>query len=118
MALDTKLESDTTLGLINQWQEEASVDPISVEQGIIARLLQGCLDLFSLLLRQLPTTLLSKKAGKVLRRSRATLMLWSDGHGVPTGRLDRVLESSKSLQYTTLATLNSLCSILLHSRCT
>ncbi|KAF2190740.1 hypothetical protein K469DRAFT_733407 [Zopfia rhizophila CBS 207.26] len=42
-----------------------------------------------------------------LRRNYVTLKLWTDGHGVSSGKLDHILENSKSLQYTMLATLHS-----------
>jgi hypothetical protein len=51
-----------------------------------------------------------------LSRSLATLRLWADGHNVLDGQLGRVLERSKSLQYTTLTTLNALCRVLVNSK--
>lgn len=55
---------------------------------------------------------LTRMAWNRLRRSLSTLALWADGHDALNGRLDHILEKSKSLRYTTLTILLSLSSTL------
>jgi hypothetical protein len=98
---------------IKLWQENTSLELEPGQVGVIARLLQGCLELLSSLLSQASTsTTLPQKANKALQRTLATLQLWADGHSVLDGKLDIVLERSEGLRQTTLATLNALCGVL------
>ncbi|KAF2740998.1 hypothetical protein EJ04DRAFT_112158 [Polyplosphaeria fusca] len=99
---------------VRTWQEDALDSVGDKEAGVIARLLNSCLSLYSLLLQEVSESQsIAHSAERSLRRSHATLKLWADGHAVLEGGLDRLLENSKSLQDTTLATLNALCGVLL-----
>jgi hypothetical protein len=105
-----------TFRKIKDWQNGPPVELVVGEKGVVARLVQGCLDLFSSLLRQIPeSALVTKKDGKTLRRYFATLTLWADGHGALEGKLDLLFEKATALQYPTMATLNSLCGVLVNS---
>ncbi|ORY11613.1 hypothetical protein BCR34DRAFT_601218 [Clohesyomyces aquaticus] len=80
---------------------------------IIAQLTRGSIELFAALLRP-PSKLdyLTTKTVNILRRDLSTLKLWANGHGALNGRLDLILEKSKCIQQTTLATLFSLSGVL------
>jgi hypothetical protein len=102
--------------LIKLWQADTSAEHDPGKAGLIARLLQSCLDLLSSLLSDASSRYsLPRKAKNSLCRSRATLRLWADGHNALDGRLDSILERSQSLQHTTLTTLNALCEVLVNS---
>jgi hypothetical protein len=110
-------EHHNSAELIKLWQAGTSAEHDPGQAGTIAQLLQGCIDLLSSLLSDtLGLCSLPKKAKMGLCRSLATLRLWADGHNVLDGQLDRILEKSKSLQYTTLTTLNALCGVLVNSK--
>jgi hypothetical protein len=105
-----------TLGKIKDWQNGPPVELAVSENGIIARLVQGCLDLFSSLLHRIPeSALVTKKHERALRRYFATLTLWADGHGALEGKLDLLFDKATALRYPTMATLNSLCGVLVNS---
>lgn len=106
-----------SIGLIAIWQEDVSSELGPGQTGVVVQLVQGCLDIFSSLVRSPSySTTFSKNITNALNRSLATLQLWADGHSVMNGQLDRILERSKSLQYTTLATMNALCGVLVNSK--
>ncbi|KAF2708356.1 hypothetical protein K504DRAFT_382015, partial [Pleomassaria siparia CBS 279.74] len=107
--------AESSLGSVELWQQDASFEIEHRHSGILARLLQGCLSLFSSLMDNSScSSTLPKTAERMLFRSLATLRLWADGHSIFTGSLDQLLGQSKRLQHTTLATLNGLCKVLLN----
>lgn len=92
---------------IERWQACAGTEAED-DVGIVARLLQACIDSIAhLLLSAEPSS-----ACKQLRRSLARMKLWAHGHNAWNGGLDSTLEKSKSLRDTTLSILNPLCRIL------
>ncbi|KAH4476782.1 hypothetical protein HBH89_253670 [Parastagonospora nodorum] len=92
---------------IQRWQACAGTEAED-DVGIVARLLQACIDSVAhLLLSAEPSP-----ACKQLRRSLARMKLWANGHNAWNGGLDSILEKSKSLRHTTLSILNPLCRIL------
>lgn len=95
---------------IERWQACAGTEAED-DVGIVARLLQACIDSIAhLLLSAEPSP-----ACKQLRRSLTRLKLWANGHNTWNGGLDSILEKSKSLRHTTLSILNPLCRILSNS---
>ncbi|KAH6103215.1 hypothetical protein HBI69_201440 [Parastagonospora nodorum] len=92
---------------IERWQACAGTEAED-DVGIVARLLQACIDSIAhLLLSADPSP-----ACKQLRRSLVRMKLWANGHNAWNGGLDSILEKSKSLRHTTLSILNPLCRIL------
>ncbi|KAF2116697.1 hypothetical protein BDV96DRAFT_645109 [Lophiotrema nucula] len=106
--------TQSATSLIQDWQATALVEPESKDSGIIARLAHGCIDFLALLLQALSQSrTIPRKSENALRRSHATLKLWAEGHGVSEGRLDDILDRSRSLKFTTLTALNALCKVLI-----
>ncbi|KAF2629518.1 hypothetical protein BU25DRAFT_268312 [Macroventuria anomochaeta] len=99
---------------IHHWQERTSSEPEQQEQGVISRLFLTCQDSLWYLLQHLDATSISRSERNILRRSLASLQLWSDGHGATTGALDMTLDRSNSLRLTTLSILNPMCRVLSH----
>lgn len=99
---------------IQCWQQQAEHDPELQARGMIARLLNNCLDSLKCLLQGggSDTHTLSEKDGKALRRCFSLLRLWANGHGALTGDLDALLDRSKSLRQTVLAIISPLCKTL------
>jgi hypothetical protein len=111
-------QAENAIALIQQWQAATSTAAENGGDGIIARLASSCLALFSaLLIDARKSKGISRKAKNVLSRSHATLKLWVSGHDVLNGHLDSMLERSQRLRLTTLATLNSLCGLLINGKC-
>jgi hypothetical protein len=97
---------------IKLWQERTDPNPEHQEHGVISRLSQNCQETLRCLIQHLDSAVASKSERKILRRSLASLRLWSDGHGATTGALDLVLDRSKDLRLTTLSILNPMCRLL------
>jgi hypothetical protein len=96
---------------VELWRVNAGHEVTAEDVGIIARLARSCLDSLSCLAK-LPQARAFSKNDRSLQRCLATFKLWSSGHRIWDGKLDRVLERSKSLQSTTISVLNPLCKIL------
>ena len=99
--------------IIKGWQESTFPSASQGELGIVGRLSQGCIDLYSILLGKVKEDLsFTQRESKILERNYHILLLWADGHEVLSGQLDGVLQKSKDLQRTTLLTLNSLSKVI------
>ncbi len=105
------LDSDSQIEL---WRESATSEHAHEGERLASRLYRACLDSSTCLLRHLRAPIMSKREMNILRRSKALMKLWGDDHGVQEGRLDRILDSSKSVQQMTLSVLNHLCKALLN----
>jgi hypothetical protein len=95
-------------------REQTTVDLGADKTGIVSHLIRAVLDALKSLIRVIDKTSTSQREKNALKRCYSTLVLWADGHGVWTGRLDGVLKRSQSLQATTLSILTPMCKILLH----
>ena len=115
-ASDGPAESAPGLDQIKLWRERTDPNPEHQEYGIISRLSRNCQETLQCLIHHLDATMVSQSERKILRRSLASLRLWSDGHGADSGTLDMVLDRSKDLRYTTLSVLNPMCRLLLRGR--
>ncbi|KAE8845896.1 hypothetical protein PTNB73_01877 [Pyrenophora teres f. teres] len=97
---------------IKRWQETAVTCTEEQDTGIIARLCRAVLDSLAFFLPIFSVETINKRDTNVLRRCHATLKLWAEGHGVPTGNLDFILDQSKHLRCTTISILRSLCIVM------
>ena len=99
--------------LIKDWQESTFPSASQGELGIVGRLSQGCIDLYSILLEKVKEdSSFTQRESKIFERNYHILLLWADGHEVLSGQLDGVLQKSKDLQRTILLTLNSLSEVM------
>lgn len=99
--------------LIKDWQESTFPSASQGELGIVGRLSQGCIDLYSILLEKVKKdSSFTQRESKIFERNYHILLLWADGHEVLSGQLDGVLQKSKDLQRTILLTLNSLSEVM------
>ncbi len=105
------LDSDSQIEL---WRESATSEHAHEGERLATRLYRACLDSSTCLLQHLRAPIMSKREMNILRRNQALLKLWGDDHGVQEGRLDQILDSSKSVQQMTLSVLNHLCKALLN----
>jgi len=100
---------------IERWQASARVEADEDDAGLIARLIRACIDSLAYLVRVFDQPSTSKRSKTTLRRCESLLKLWANGHEVWSGKLDNMLERSKSLRDTTLSILNPLCKVLSNS---
>lgn len=105
-------EKSGSSNLIKDWRE-STFPSASQELGIVGRLSQGCIDLYSILLGKVKEdSSFTQRESKIFERNYHILLLWADGHEVLSGQLDGVLQKSKDLQRTILLTLNSLSEVI------
>lgn len=105
----SSLEAVDALVLIKTWQEKSISEEPARDIGTVGRLLQACIQLYSLLLRYTKNgSLLIEHDQASLRSSSDMLRLWADSFDASTGELDRLLQPSKELQHLTLSVIVSI----------
>jgi len=80
--------------------------------GTIAHVCRVVLRALDFLIKS-PAVASTESNQNILRHSHTSLRLWTDGHHVWGDGLERILELSKHMRYTTLSVLYSLCKALL-----
>ncbi len=98
---------------VNDLEERNRRDIAPENPGIIGRLCQCCIQLFSnLLSKRLDNGMLSDHYWRSLQRRLDALLLWADGHDVLNGSLDHGLQESRRIRVTLLECLRRVLVIL------
>ena len=110
-----------TASTIDNYLEEVAhakehADP--EERSLIAQLCAESINLFRAILRRLERDKTDARAEEVhtsLQRSLGRLILWSDGYGIATGRLDEVFSTSQDVRRATQKIIVSISRTLVES---
>ena len=94
--------------LVSKWQE-TSLAASFEHLGPAERLWQGCVEIYSGLLRSLKReAVVSPSLQKKIKHDFKLFVLWGDGFQIQDGGLDLILQQSKRLQHMTVCILVSV----------
>lgn len=96
--------------IVQQWEVD---NPTVDNKSVVNRLLDECVRHFkSVAKSDVACDRFAPQTLRSLDRSRSNLILWSDGHGLDEGHLDKVLSKSEFLRRNVLKLLINIASII------
>lgn len=92
------------------------------ERSLVARLCADCISVFRLIIRKLEISMdkgaaiQDSQVYTSIQRSFGRLLLWSDGYGITSGKLDSVFAKAQGLRQATLKILATISQTLTESK--